>query len=91
MDVPREVIDKAIEDLDIKSIRKYMKSTGWKWAMGNEFRTPTKKELRKEARRLILLAIEKEGTEVATGGFMARYSSGTLIVLFYIKRVVSTP
>jgi hypothetical protein len=71
-----QVVDKVLElvnGFDFDRCFLMMRAVGWKWAIGNEYRTPTIEEMKDKCFGLLLEADRKQ-TVTATGGFEARYA-----------------
>lgn len=71
--VEKEKINSVMEQFDFEKVQSVMEDLDWKWA-GTKYGVPTVDEMKHEAKRLLVDAVEEKST-CATGGFRAVYES----------------
>ena len=76
-------LDEIMDHFDFARVAKAMQCLRWYWGMGEKKHIPEEPELRSEARRILIFAINAKST-VATGGFCASYLSDGLSLQFVL-------
>jgi len=71
--VEREKVESIMDQFDFEKVQSVMEDLDWKWA-GTKFGVPTVEEMKREAERLLIDAVQEE-TTCSTGGFRAVYES----------------
>lgn len=71
--VEREKVESVMDQFDFDKVQSVMEDLDWKWA-GTKFGVPTVEEMKREAERLLIEAVQEE-TTCSTGGFRAVYES----------------
>ena len=71
--IEKEKINSVMEQFDFEKVQSVMEDLDWKW-VGTKYGVPTVDEMKHEAKRLLVDAVESKST-CATGGFRATYES----------------
>ena len=71
--IEREKIESVMNQFDFEKVQSVMEDLDWKWS-GTKFGVPTVEEMKREAERLLIDAVQEE-TSCSTGGFRAVYES----------------
>lgn len=78
----RKLIDEVLDNFDFDKVKKAMDALNWIW-IGCDG-VPAIYDLRKQSRRLLKDAIEKNLSLVSTGGFRAGYNDNILSLDFIV-------
>lgn len=73
--VERKKAEYILRHFDFTKVQKIMEQVKWKWGFSNGAHIPSVEELKAEAKRILLAAIEERNT-ISTGGFRATYDNG---------------
>ena len=89
-DREQEAIDNIMDYFNFDKVLKTMIALDWKWVKEDhksidDLEIPSIERIRREARRLLIRAIEiKDST--STGGFQAEYNDGSLSLKFVVEQ-----